>query len=224
VQQGGAGPSAEAGTSHPSAAGPALLHRAPAPYVARACSPTKIEVTNSGNGAQSYPLGTILSTSAVRYRYGLRWDVTGNITDCDLGTKIALLIQDWSPSKADYYIHTSKSTKVDYDNATTAWTQNKENFVVDYGKSELIGANAPNFITESGTTWARVADGPGGPVAAWATGALVRYTVIAWIKGSDGKELSLRFWLTLWATRDKPGDAFTESYSFLSNIPSSVTA
>ena len=216
VQQGGAAPAAVARKP--------LARRAPTPYIARACSPKKISANNTGNGTQGYALGPILSTSSVRYRYDLRYDVTGDINDCDLGTKIAALMEDWSPSKVDYYINAKKSVKADYDDATTAWTENKEKFIDDYTKSKLVGVEAPRFITESGTTYAKVADGPGGNVASWATGALVRYTVIAWIKGSDGKELSLRFWVTLWATRPKAGDAFTAKYMYTSNLPGSVTA
>jgi hypothetical protein len=221
VQQGGAG---KAPASPLSGSAPVLLSRAPNPYLARACSPTKVSVTDTGKGAQNMPLGSVLSSSEVRYRYNLRWDVTGNIQDCDLGTRISALMEDWSSSKVDYYINAKKSVKADYDDATKAWTENKEKFVDDYTKEKLVGVQAPHFITESGTTWARVADGPGGPVASWATGALVRYTVIAWIKGSDGKELSLRFWVTLWATRSKTGDPFTVSYVHAEHVPGSVTA
>ncbi len=216
VQQGSAAPAAIARTP--------LAKRAPAPYVARACSPTKISVTNTGNGALSYPLGPILSSSSVKYRYGLQWDVTGDIKDCDLGTKITSLMEDWSSAKVDYYVDIKKVSKADYDSATAAWVQSKETFHVDYDKSELVGANAANFIVESGTTWVKLADGPGGPVASWATGARVRYTVIAWIKGSDGKELSLRFWVSLWATRANPGEAFTVKDLTVFNLPGSVTA
>lgn len=199
------------------------ISRTPSHYLARACSPKKISVKDTDKGAQNYPLGAILSSSVARYRYGLKWSVLGEIKDCDLGTNIALLLMDWSNSQVDYYVHTKKSTKKDYESANQAWTENKEKFVADYTKADLVGAQASNYITESGKTWVRVADGPGGPVASWATAALVRYTVIAWIKGTDGKELSLRFWASLWAERDKPGEAFKVGHVYTHAIPSSVT-
>lgn len=230
VQQGAAGPASDTAQRPPGAKAPPGVYRAPLPisrvpstYVARACSPTKIAVNATGKGTLGYDLGSILSSSHVQYRYDLRYDATGNIKDCDLGTKIAALMYDWSPSKADYYIDAKKTTKAKYDTATQAWMENKEKFIPDYTKDNLVGTSASNYIVESGTNWVRVADGPGGPVESWATLALVRYIVIAWIKGSDGKELSLRFWASLLAKRDKPGDVFKEAHLTIHNIPASVT-
>lgn len=201
-----------------------VVNRMPNEYLARAASPKEISVTDKGTGALAYPLGSIVSPSKVQYRYGLKWVVDGNIKDADLGTEISSLMEDWSSSKVDYYIDIKKTTKAKYDNATTAWTANKEKFHTDYNKDKLVGASAANYIVESGNTWVKLADGPGGPVASWATGALVRYTVKAWLKGTDGKELLLRFWASLWAERDKPGDSFKVGHVTTHNIPRSVKA